>query len=113
MPQQVDAMRRSFYAKGRNKKKTADIERISEYAGKLNDEADAQYKARINGKTNLKYLENARSLASKLEQRPGGISNPVVSPSPLAWMSDAVPLELYERNKDVMEPNGIVSHDVW
>lgn len=135
LPQQVDCQQRVFSSTGKYKKIQADRDRIADYASKLDAEADAAYKARINGKThqkfkylkaiskyevipnrmaakNVQFLTNAKALTKKIAAR-GPLSDPTVSPSPIAWVYDGIPTSMYEKNKDVLEPNGVLSKDVW
>jgi len=135
LPQEEDAALKLFHTTGKHKNIMSARDRIAEYAGKLDSEAENAFKARINGKThqkfkylkaiakyetipnrmaakNLGFLENAKALTKKIAAR-GPLSDPTASPSPIAWVYDGIPTAMYEKNKDVIEPSGVLSKDVW
>ena len=60
----------------------------------------------------LSKLGRAREMQQKMLAR-GSLSDPKVNPSPVAWLGDGVPHELWLKNSDVREPNGLPSRNVY
>jgi len=135
LPQTIDKERKAYYREGRRKTNAATRERMVKYTNKNQEHSEWMAKAAINGKTfqkfrylksiakyenvtnrmeqkNINIHQQARILQEKLQKR-GPANDPTCSPSPVAWMSDAVPENVAQRNKNVKDPSGLPSRNVW
>jgi len=135
LPQDLDREKKSFFTTGRAVGASKTRARMEAYQNGEQSREERRAQAAIHGKTGNKYnylraikknefytdrmeatnltvMQRARNMQEKMLSR-GSLSDPGVNPSPVAWLGDGVPHDLWLKNRDVKEPNGIQSRNVY